>query len=298
MKKSILFGISILLTVLSMSFIFEKKELNGLPKILRNNFAFVEDGTVSIESKVTSIQSFYISTTEVSNFNYREFLADLKATGNEKDLKTALLDTVGWNELMTYGEPMVNHYHSHPAYDNFPVSNVSYKAAKLYCKWLSGKLNDSYESNYEYIVRLPSREEWIRASRPNDIEDIYSWGGPFLRDAKGQLLCNFKRVGAEQVHFNSSTGKLEVIADNQYIAMAGKLIHNKFLTSTVKSNVPNDYGIYNMNGNVAEMVEEPGIAVGGSWNSTGYDVRNESYVMYQNPSSTIGFRTVLELKKK
>ncbi|MEI8201577.1 MAG: hypothetical protein WCH34_01100 [Bacteroidota bacterium] len=51
-------------------------------------------------------------------------------------------------------------------------------------------------------------------------------------------------------------------------------------------------GIYNMCGNVAEMVAEKGIAVGGSWKDTGYDVRIESTINYSEPSPSIGFRPV------
>jgi hypothetical protein len=48
-----------------------------------------------------------------------------------------------------------------------------------------------------------------------------------------------------------------------------------------------------MNGNVAELVSDVDKAMGGSWNSAGYDVRNESFVSFQQPSSTVGFRPVI-----
>jgi formylglycine-generating enzyme required for sulfatase activity len=64
------------------------------------------------------------------------------------------------------------------------------------------------------------------------------------------------------------------------------------LTAPVRSYWPNDYGIYNMNGNVAEMVADKDIVAGGSWNDTGYDVRNKSEKPYKGAARTIGFRVV------
>lgn len=59
---------------------------------------------------------------------------------------------------------------------------------------------------------------------------------------------------------------------------------------------PNDWGLYNMSGNVAEMISEKGIAMGGSWHDTGYDVRTESAQSYTDASPLIGFRPVLVKK--
>ena len=48
-----------------------------------------------------------------------------------------------------------------------------------------------------------------------------------------------------------------------------------------------------MCGNVAEMISEKGIALGGSWKDTGYDVRIESTANYTEPSPTVGFRPMM-----
>lgn len=51
-----------------------------------------------------------------------------------------------------------------------------------------------------------------------------------------------------------------------------------------------------MNGNAAEWVDEVGLAVGGSWYDTGYDVRNESLRQYNQPDPRVGFRIKLEFE--
>jgi hypothetical protein len=53
-----------------------------------------------------------------------------------------------------------------------------------------------------------------------------------------------------------------------------------------------------MNGNVAEMLSEPDIAAGGSWASTGYDIRNESIMAFKDASPYVGFRPIAVLTSK
>jgi len=57
----------------------------------------------------------------------------------------------------------------------------------------------------------------------------------------------------------------------------------------------NKFGLYNVCGNVAEMIVNEGIAVGGSWNSTGYDVRVMSVKKYFEPNPFVGFRPIIEI---
>ena len=77
-----------------------------------------------------------------------------------------------------------------------------------------------------------------------------------------------------ELDYYSETGSVDIVAPSE-------------------SYWPNEYGIYNLNGNVAEMIAEDGIAVGGSWQNTGYDVRIESKNTYTNPNPLTGFRVVM-----
>jgi hypothetical protein len=60
---------------------------------------------------------------------------------------------------------------------------------------------------------------------------------------------------------------------------------------------PNDWGLYNMCGNVAEMVIERGTAVGGSFLDPGFDVQIYSTQNYKESSPKVGFRPILVKKK-
>ena len=52
-----------------------------------------------------------------------------------------------------------------------------------------------------------------------------------------------------------------------------------------------------MCGNVAEMIVEKGIGMGGSWNDYGGDVHIRAAVNYQTAAPTIGFRPLIIIKE-
>ena len=295
---------SIILMILIVCIYFQslaqqKTKSSFMVKDLKN-YSFVPMGKVRIDSSTiylptnkvhkdtTSIQvqAFYISKYEVSNAEYKQFLDYLKQHNEVEKLKIAQIDTLKWHDKLSYNEPYVQYYHTHPAYANYPVVNVSYEGAVLYCQWLSQMYNESHPNEKIKVdFRLPTRAEWIRAARGEDTYKEYTWGGPNLTNNKGIYLCNFRKIGENRIHVNPTTGAFEVM--NSF-----GLYDAADITAPVNSYYPNSLGIYNMCGNVAEMVTEKGIAVGGSWKDTGYDVRIESTKNYTEASSSIGFRPV------
>ena len=89
-------------------------------------------------------------------------------------------------------------------------------------------------------------------------------------------------------------GQFVVVMDN---VLYNKLIFHNLYPLLAKSLYPNPYGLYNMSGNMAEMVYERGVAYGGSYRDPGYDIRIDSEKPYDAPSPLIGFR-VIAVKKK
>lgn len=100
--------------------------------------------------------------------------------------------------------------------------------------------------------RLPTEAEWefaalalVGNAAGENIEDrkIYPWAGKSLRDGRpgktqGQILANFKR------------------GPGDYMGIAGRLNDQAAPTAPVYQYYPNDYGLYNMAGNVNEWVQD------------------------------------------
>ncbi|HLR37617.1 MAG TPA: SUMF1/EgtB/PvdO family nonheme iron enzyme [Chitinophagaceae bacterium] len=215
-------------------------------------------------------------------------------------------DTLSWvrDYSYSYNEPMSKYYFSHPAFDNYPVVGVNWKQAVAFTRWRT-KLWAGYRASQgkpsQGSFRLPTEAEWEYAARGGRNEAPYPWGGPYLRNKKGCFLANFK------------PGRGDYAAD-------GALYPVK-----VDSYWPNDYGLYNMSGNVAEWTSSayfesgyhfaldfnPDIQInakdsaapkmkrkvvrGGSWKDVGWflKVGTRSYEYQDSAKCYIGFRTVL-----
>lgn len=239
---------------------------------------------------------FYMSKYEVSNLQYMTFLTDVKSSGNEDKYQTATIDSLNWRDKYAFNEPYVVLYHNHPAYNQYPVVNITYEAAVLYCDWLTEKYNSYQKRKFKKVkFRLPSKEEWETAARGGLQHSTYPWGGYYLNDYKGRIMCNYLRIGDESIHFNYETKSLQVI---DHSGDPEKISATSSITEPVNSYFPNGYSMYNICGNVAEMISEKGIAKGGSYASPGYDVRIVSSEKFEKSSNHIGFRVCMDVLEK
>ena len=278
-----------LLAILALeSYTPSNKKSFDLKKYLTKAFVFVPSGVAIVNGDSVSVQAFYISKGEVTNSNYREFLSDLKSKGDLESLKIAAIDSLGWNKLNFSNQAYVDYYHNHPAYNDYPIVNISYEAAQLYCKWLGEQYDQQSGTTGKFKFRLMEKAEFIRAAR-GDSEASYAWESNSLRNSDGQIQCNFTQLGSEDIHRNAETGKLEIIVAPRDFLDNG---FTDILAPSV-SYWANQFKVYNLNGNAAEMIAEKGIAMGGSWHNTGYDVRIESQSSYTQGNPMTGFRVVI-----
>ncbi|MBT3422286.1 MAG: SUMF1/EgtB/PvdO family nonheme iron enzyme [Bacteroidetes bacterium] len=241
------------------------------------------------ESLAKVYDSLYASKYELSNKLYRMFEYDLLKSNQSEFFKIALIDSNVWTSP---NEPMVIYYHRHPNYNDYPVVGVSHEAAKLFCNWLTDKYNISPKRKFKKVIfRLPTESEWELAARGGRLNTVYPWGGPYLRNSKGRFLCNFQNIGDENIIYDSLTNKFVVEFYNSP-NKADTIISGTLLRTTVPvtSFYNNNIGLYNIAGNVAEMVNEKGISRGGGWRSPGGDVQNESRAFYSKPDNDLGFR--------
>lgn len=280
----------------------KKTMLKALIKYDKNSYAFIPSGAFDYNGQQISAQAFYIGTGEVTNFEYRTFLFDLLIQDRKEEFLKAKPDQSMWTKAFNHeGKPSENagkgfqeHYFSHKGFNEYPVVNISREGAELYCKWLSDEaqksIGDEKGSKFNG-VRLPLRAEWVKAASNDGKMQPYPWGGPYTRDRRGLIQANYLR------------SREEILEE------AGSKTYNLDVTAPSKSFWPNERGMYNLSGNVAEMVyegmekNEPGTA-GGSWKSTAEEIKiyaPDPYKGITDPKPTIGFRVVstyLILNKK
>jgi formylglycine-generating enzyme required for sulfatase activity len=202
-----------------------------------------------------------------------------------------------------YNEPYLRMYFIHPGYDDYPVVGVSWEQATAFAVWRTDYYKHSLDLPPGQVIepfRLPTEGEWEYAARSGKSEYKYPWATEELKDDKDCFMANFKP------------------GDGDYTE-DGHLI-----TARVASFSPNEFGLYDMAGNVAEWTstvfyesglkqmsdinpelhydaarEDPydmkkKVIRGGSWKDVARFIRSDMRTFeYQNETrSYIGFRCV------
>ena len=234
------------------------------------------------ESLAKINDTLFASKYETSNKQYKTFLNSLEKSKNTSLLTIAQIDTLKWKDTLTYNEPYAQYYHSHNAYQNYPVVNISYEASKLFCEWLTEQYNSNPKRKFQKVLfRLPSEKEWITAAQAGDISAIYPWKGKELHNKTNQVMCNYKQELQPPLVLNQ------------------KNIENTDITAPTKSYWKNNFGMYNMSGNVAEMIDEKGVLKGGSWKEDAEYLKIRTRNKYNGEAQTfVGFRYFAEILEK
>ena len=264
--------LTILLSFSLFSWINLSPASKKLRKILGNNWAFVPAGNAKLGEVIQNIDEFYIFKTETSNLDYLTFLESIKDK-NSTQYKSALPDTTVWSNKMSKNDSYMTQYLRYPGFKAYPVVGISHENAMLYCKWLEESINAQMDGNEKVIVKLPSETEWIRAARGDNQNAIYPWEGSDLQNKKGGSLANYKKEKQ-----NYSSGMI--------------------ITAGVKYYRPNEFGIYQMSGNLAEMLDEPKKVKGGSWNMPANSLKIDESEIIDYPSNNVGFRPILMVVSK
>jgi len=261
---------------------FQVLDFRGQPE--GPNLVFIEGGRTVLGSyeedvfnthdnleRAVTVASFYMDETEVANIHWLEYLYYVKLDSSREFYESALPDTVVWARDLAYNDPYVDHYLRYPGFRYFPVVGVSWKQAVDYCGWRTAVVNLKLaeDAGLEEIpaestgariplesgvvlpnYRLPSEAEWEYAAQAligtqwldenQTHKRLYPWDGHSLRNPYGKkmgyFLANFKRGRGD------------------YAGIAGKLNDGAMITQYIYEYPPNDYGLYNMAGNVNEWV--------------------------------------------
>ncbi|MDA3816814.1 MAG: SUMF1/EgtB/PvdO family nonheme iron enzyme [Prolixibacteraceae bacterium] len=217
-------------------------------------------------------------------------------------------DTLVWIRDFTYSynEPWTLKYFHHPAFKEYPVVGVTWEQANAFCHWRTEykkKFLATHKLQPIHSYRLPTEAEWEYAARGGRMSAKYPWGSYYTSDDKGCYQANFKPKRGNYISDSYSSAKAMKVA----------------------SFPPNDYGLYDMAGNVSEWTsttyDELGYAMindlnpelqydaenedapalkrkvvrGGSWKDVSYyiEVSTRDYEYQDTARSYIGFRCVM-----
>ncbi|MBI1225350.1 MAG: SUMF1/EgtB/PvdO family nonheme iron enzyme [Bacteroidetes bacterium] len=255
----------------------------------------VLESTISVRGldkglkKIHGAQGLYAFDTEVTNGQYEAFLMDLVKNRAYDLLETCKAPRTDWRSLLPEqyknlpdSEVFKN---ANPDDPQAPIVNISHEAAEQYCAWITkvyNASNDKKKAFRKVRFRLPSEAEWELAAKAGRKDVPYPWGGYFIRNSKGCFLANYDVQKEEPCKDCPS-------------ANTGRPDDGGFFPVKVDSYFPNDFGLYNVSGNVAEMIDQPGVTKGGSWNEIPYYGQITSHNTYTSPQPFIGFRVFMEV---
>ncbi len=202
-------------------------------------------------------------------------------------------------------ELLVREYFTNPAYDDYPVVGVTWKQARAYAYWRTVTTKSKhmpFMNDFNLPYTLPSEAQWVHAAQAISGKEV-SWDstGVLIRNKEEELIANFKQ---DEGVYN---------------------LDGSSYTVPVMSYSPNDFGVYNMLGNVAEWVldaynesawafvhdQNPVLLYdadesesdfmkrkvirGGSWkdNARSLSPYTREYEVQDQPHSYVGFRCVM-----
>lgn len=103
------------------------------------------------------VRSFYLGDTEVTNYEYREYMAWMAYVFPSSDPNNRLInqgilpDTLVWGNKLSRNELFVNEYLRNPSFDFYPVVGVTWLQAERYCEWLTDRANERAMMDQGYI---------------------------------------------------------------------------------------------------------------------------------------------------
>lgn len=239
--------------------------------------------------RTLSVNSFYMDEREIRNIDWREYLVWLNTVYGRvapEIVERARPDINQWMDGLSDNEPFLQNYFTHPSFNEYPVVCVSWEQALDYCTWRTDRANELilvqrgaitapdfdligrletleqiqdvvfssaryFSSSQENLAqtatglfpnfRLPSEDEWefaAYARRRTDPEDkirIYPWSETTY------ARLNAKQRAQQFAQYNSGRGRGNIVDVFSRTVPAGHF-------------APNDFGLYNMAGNVNEWV--------------------------------------------
>lgn len=213
--------------------------------------------------------TLYAAVYETTHREYKEFLSYLLPEDYEK----YKIDSSRWVKTWPWAanEPMSRHYHTHEAFDRYPVVNITYEGAVKFCEWLTKRYKIS-NPKISATFRIPTQDEWLLLAAVNSTTQLPEGMDFNARLPDGHYAMNFKPMTSDSSHYGADGGYYTVRTDMYDV---------------------NTLGLYCVMGNAAEMTATPGIQKGGSWEDTLDNCRADKVQTFTTPDPRVGFRVVM-----
>lgn len=299
--------ISLLIVLLTLCFFtFSQKHkgqfsIHSKMKNAPDYFQWVDKGKMAVKESEVSIDDYLTFLEAVSRDSSEEYVKTLVPSkecelypyihlemgikSEDKNRKISWIDEEKMQEKIYEKKPVNGYY-----IETFkkPITGISFEQATQYANWCTASFNyvlKKENKNKIIIFRLPTPDEFQAISKRGIEEcgytrsvcesNIKSWRE--CKNEKGCALCNC--AGKDSCESNK----------------IGVSIYGSESLYLVSSYNPSFIGIYDMQGNAAEMTSEKGIAKGGSYLNTAKECLPEAVQHYTKPEKWLGFRLFAEV---
>lgn len=208
------------------------------------------------------------------------------------------------------------------SFAHYPVVNISHDAAIAYCQWLTDEYNNQKKRKFKKVkFRLPTINEWQIAALgysdfqswnldENDVKVHVPYDSTKMIDSPGKDISIkasdilYPWYKAYHYRKKSQTNKYCFLGNFKVPEVhvpcfVPKVAGDRFsMMGHVGSYFPNNIGLYDVVGNVAEMIDQNGKACGGSWNHLPGECTIRSVATYVRPNPWVGFRVFMEVLEK
>ncbi len=249
--------------------------------------------------------NFFADKTEITNADYREYLFDLTQMygADSPQFLAAHPDTTVWREFVSYGEPYRDNYFSHPSYDNYPVVGINLEQARKFSEWRTERVAEMFLINRGLIKIVSGRTAADRFTIARYGEGGYDW---IIRQQlvaipvfKIPTVEEWEKIAGVDSAFKYGVNK-ETGPNKRMLKRTGNLFNTKDNPQTGSFHTPgptsgtakNVYGLYHIIGNVAEIVNQPNTAKGGSWRQELKEIQIDNHQVFEKPNCWVGFRNV------
>jgi formylglycine-generating enzyme required for sulfatase activity len=270
--------------------------------------------------------NLYAMSAEVTNIQYNDFLGWLEDYNKMELRKRYDFNLSGYEKSVRDFYEIYHKPKSEKAkrndrenFNEYPAVNISYESAVEYCKWLTERYNESPKKKKfkRVLFRLPTLNEWQIAALGDSKFQSWDLNENFVetmipKDTMRALDGKKIKMKTDtlwypwySVYFHNRVynqfgcylGNFRITTDRNCVSRA--LAYDGWtMQSNVENYFANNIGLYDVVGNVAEMIDEKGKACGGSWNDLPEQSTIHSIKNYNGPDETVGFRVFMEVIEK